>query len=440
VSRAASEDAAPEAALQPFRPGVDGPWDRAAAAHLVRRASFGMAPEAVERALGLGPEAAAADLLAARPEPEDVAFTQDAAGRVGSIESARAAWVYRMLFGANPAREKLTLFWHGHFATSQRKVEDAGLMVDQVALFRERGAGSFLELLQAVSRDPAMLVWLDGNLNRRGQPNENYARELMELFSLGIGNYTEADIKEAARAFTGWHVKERRFWLNDRAHDPGEKRVFGKTGPFGGEDIVRLCVEHAASPRHIASKLYAYYVQPAPGPELREALGRKLRASGFEIGPFLTALLSSRAFHAPGARRSLVAAPVDFTVGTLRTLGGRASPSAVVKAVAAMGQELYAPPSVKGWDTGMAWLSSTTLLGRYNFALSVVGTEGVRESRDLAAAIPWDRLPATPGGMVARLFPEGLAPATEQAVLAGADGTPRSVTAACLQLPEYQFV
>src|SRR5213593_5286603 len=157
-----------EEALLPFRPGVDGPWDRGAAAHLARRSGFGMPEEVVAQILELEPPRAAAELLEKKPEREDVEFTSEAARRLGSIDAARAAWVYRMLFSSSSAREKLTLFWHGHFATSQRKVEDARLMIRQIDLFRQRCDGPFEELLLEVARDPAMLVWLDGNSNRRG--------------------------------------------------------------------------------------------------------------------------------------------------------------------------------------------------------------------------------------------------------------------------------
>ncbi|MBI4605615.1 MAG: DUF1800 domain-containing protein [Planctomycetes bacterium] len=426
--------------LLPFRPGVDGAWDRAAAAHLARRAGFGMPEGLVSKVLELGPEAAPRWLLEERPEPDDVRFTEEVASRVGSLESAQASWVYRMLLGASPAREKLVLFWHGHFATSARKVEDVGFMLDQIALFRSKGPGPFEDLLLAVSRDPAMLVWLDGNMNRRGKPNENYARELMELFSLGIGNYTEGDIKEAARAFTGWHVKDGRFWYNERAHDGGEKLVFGKTGAFGGEDVVRLSIEHPACPELIARKLFEHYVHPSPDAELRRELGRALRERGMRIGDFLAALLASRVFYSTRARRSLVATPVDFAVGALRTLEARAGARAVSKAIAAMGQELLAPPSVKGWDAGHAWLNSTTLLARYGFAAAAAGLGGAGSSLDLAAEVPWSRLESAAGGIIERFFPEGLEPSLAGELRSSSGGDPKALAAGCLQLPESQFI
>jgi uncharacterized protein (DUF1800 family) len=395
----------------------------------------------VDRLLELGPEAAARDLLEPRPEVEDVEFTNRTAARLESVDAAQSAWVHRMLLGANPAIEKLALFWHGHFATSVRKVEKANLMMRQVALFREKGTGPFGDLLEGVARDPAMIAWLDGNLNRRGKPNENFARELFELFALGIGNYTERDIKEAARAFTGWHSQGGDFWFNERAHDTGPKTVLGRTGPFGGEDVLRLSIEHEACAGFIAEKLFEFYVRPAPSPELRRELARAYRESGLRTGEFLARLLSSRVFHAPGSRRAIVATPADFAVGGLRTLGARASAKAVASSLADMGQELLAPPSVKGWDMGHAWLSSTTLLARYGFAMGVAGWSDLGALEGLNPRVDWDRLSDGGGRAVIDLFfPEGLPGGVVSELIEGAKGDPRSVAMGCLELPEGQYV
>jgi uncharacterized protein (DUF1800 family) len=403
-----------------------------------------MPEEAVARILELGPSRAAAELLERKAELEDVEFTSESAQRLGSMEAAQAAWVYRMLFGSNPAREKLTLFWHGHFATSQRKVDDARLMIRQIDLFRDKGAAPFEDLLLEVARDPAMLIWLDGNSNRRGHPNENFARELMELFSLGRGNYTEADIKEAARAFTGWHVRDREFWFNERAHDREGKRVFGREGPLGGEDIVHSCAASDACARFLAAKLFEFYVDPRISRELRLELGKAFRDCGGRTGDFLLKLFSSRIFYSSQARRSLVSTPVDYAVGSLRTLGARASAKALVRALTAMGQELLAPPSVKGWDMGEAWLSSTTLLARYQFAMSLGGEGSVKGLEDLGIRVDWDRL-GSHRELLARFFPEGIPAPLADELLShellspGGEG-PKAVAAGCLELPEYQFI
>ncbi|HVR76739.1 MAG TPA: DUF1800 domain-containing protein [Planctomycetota bacterium] len=429
-----------EEALLPFRPGADGAWDRGSAAHLARRAAFGNTGGVISRILDLGPGEAATDLFLEKPETEDVAFASGIAKRVASLSAAQSSWAHRMLLGSNPALEKLALFWHGHFATSERKVENAGLMMRQVALLREKGAGPFEDLLLGIARDPAMLLWLDGNSNRSEAPNENFARELMELFSLGIGHYAEKDIKEAARAFTGWHSRNGEYWFNERTHDRGTKEVFGKSGPFGGEDVVRLCAERPECSELIASKLFEFYVHPAPGPDLRRELGRMYAGCGKRTAEFLARLLSSRVFYSGGARRSLVSTPADFTVGSIRTLEARASAQGVVSAMTAMGQELLAPPSVKGWDMGQAWLSSTTLLARYSFATSLAGVAGAKVSGGLEAKVPWESLGDGVEGLAERLFPEGLSAKVLDDLRASAGGDAKSLVVGCLQLPEYQFV
>jgi uncharacterized protein (DUF1800 family) len=421
--------------LEPFRPAEDGAWDRVAAAHLTRRATFGSPPEFVDELLELGPEKAAKRLLEKREPGAGVDVVASAARHVGSLENVQGWWVYRMLRGAWPAIDKLALFWHGHFATSDTKIEKPRLMMRQIELFQKKGTGPFEDLLQEVSRDPAMLLWLDNNSNRRGKPNENFARELMELFSLGIGNYTEEDIKQAARAFTGWHVRRGEFWFNRRAHDDREKSVFGKKGTFGGEDVVKLCVETSSCPEFIATKLFEYYVAPDPAPELRTALGKLFASCGRNTGEFLAKLWSSRVFYAASSRRALVSSPADYVVGSLRSLGARANATHLASAMGLMGQDLLRPPTVKGWDTGMAWLNSNTLIARFRFAASLAGGD------ELQANVGWDKLEKDGvDGVVARLFPEGLPKAVLAALKEAAGSDLKLAVPGCLQLPEYQYV
>ncbi len=420
------------ATIQPYRPGVDGPWGRAEASHLVRRLAFGAPPELVAAAQSASPNAAAEDLLRLRPESEDVEFVRARVEPQRSIAAVQGAWLYAMMHSTNPAREKLALFWHGHFATSDRKIEQPNLMHRQIELFRRLGAGGFGELAHAVAKDPAMLLWLDGNSNRSGRPNENFARELMELFTLGIGNYTEADIKEAARAFTGWHVRNGEFVFERRAHDRGEKTVFGRSGAWEGHQIVDFCLEKAACARFIATKLYEFYVAPNPSPELAAALAEMYEAGGKSTAEFVAKLCSSRAFFAPEARRALVASPVDFAVGALRTLGGSTSATELAESLAEMGQDICRPPSVKGWKSGLDWLSSTTLVARMRFASTFV-----RAGRH-HTHIAWTDL-AQPS-VIERFFPEGLDSKTQEAVIETAEADRAAIAEGCLQLPEAQFV
>ncbi len=427
-------------ALAPFRPGPDGEWNRAAAAHLARRAGFGMPPAEVEKLLKLGPAAAAENWFGAdEEEPESERLLQSAR-LFGTLESAQSWWTHQLLNGKNALREKMALFWHGHFATSNRKVEDARLMLDQVLLFRKSGLGPFEDLVQKVAKDPAMLIWLDNNSNRRGQPNENFARELMELFTLSIGNYNEQDIKEAARAFTGWHIRDKSFWFNQNAHDQGEKRVFGKGGVRQGEEVVKLCVEQKASARYLAAKLFKFFVHPAPEAELAGQLGQAFEACGRHTGKYLKTILSSRIFYRPEARRSIISSPADFVLGALRTLGAIASPRRLAQHLGDMGQDLLQPPNVKGWDGGRDWISATSQIARLKFALELV------EEKPLHTAVPWDQFTAREGkslvdSLLERLLPDGLeagARADFDQAIAGADL--KKALAAALQLPEYQMV
>jgi len=374
-------------ALERYVPGRDGPFGFDEAAHLARRAGFSLAAEGVEELARAGPDGAV-ELLFRGDEGDEARALAAQAGLVCELDDLpklQALWVARMAATRAPALEKLALFLHGHFATSFEKVKRSAWMWQQYRLFREQGAGPFRELLLAVSRDPAMLVWLDSNSNERGRPNENYAREVMELFSLGVGHYGERDVQEAARAFSGWHVKDGRFWFNPRAHDDGEKELLGRRGPLDGGDVVDLCVANRACPRFLADKLLRFYVAPDPPEEWVEGFAAVLVQEELAIGPALRRLFASRAFYAGAARVALVGSPIDFCVGTLRRLRGRARWRAVAEAAAAMGQALFAPPNVKGWDGDRAWINSRTLLERARFATGVAYGDG-----SLGAVVAWE--------------------------------------------------
>ena len=421
--------------LEPFRPGKDGPWDYSAAAHLARRLTFGSPRKLVQKILELGPRAAPTALLADRDETPEMLAVADSQRRIGSTESVQTWWAHRMLRGNSPARDKLALFWHDHFATSDTKVRDARLMMDQVRIFLRLGPGSFHALLKAMAKDPAMLIWLDGNSNRRGEPNENFARELMELFSLGVGNYTEEDIKEAARAFTGWHVKDRRFWFNQRAHDTGAKTIFGINGNFDGNDVIRACLEKRVCAEFIAEKLFNYYLGTPVSGELRKALGELYLASAHNIGSLVEKLVSSREFYAAHARRSILSSPVDFTIGTLRTLDAAAGAERLPVEMSRMGMDILRPPSVKGWQKGKAWLNSNTLLSRYRFANTLAGSTG-NDPR-----IPWDKLKKEGvEGIFSLLFPEGLDEKIRKTIVGETGNDLKLMVTALVELPEHQYI
>jgi len=279
----------------------------------------------------------------------------------------RAWWLREMLATESPLTERMTLFWHGHFATSQQKVRSNQLMYRQNVLLRREALGNFGTLLHAIARDPAMLVYLDNAGSRRGAPNENFAREVMELFTLGEGRYGEADVKEAARAFTGWSLERgtgeftyRRIW-----HDYGEKTVLGRKGRFDGDDILDVLLERPETARFIAAKLWREFISPQPDAAEVERWAQVFREARYEVKPLLRAIFLSKAFWAEENRSALVKSPVDLAVGTMRASGMNPFDlRPAVFACASLGQNLFAPPNVKGWPGGNAWIDSATLLAR----------------------------------------------------------------------------
>ena len=287
-------------ALRPWQPGK-GAWNYDAAAHLWRRAGFGATPAALDRWADGTPAAAVAVAVSG---PADDKATRElekiyrSVMGTSSVDSARAWLLTRMARGGHPLREKLALFWHGHFATSVLKVTHVDWMLRQYRLFLDLGLGKFAALLDAVTRDPAMIRWLDNETNTKGKPNENYARELFELFTLGDGNYTENDIQEAARAFTGWRILKHRYHFSASQHDEGQKTVLGKTGNFNGEDICRIALDREACGRFLARKLLRFFVTPEPAADIVASFGAELKKREYDMASALTLLFSSRYFFA----------------------------------------------------------------------------------------------------------------------------------------------
>jgi uncharacterized protein (DUF1800 family) len=279
----------------------------------------------------------------------------------------RGWWMREMLDTPSPLTERMTLFWHGHFATSQQKVRSPQLMYRQNVLLRSEALGNFGRLLHAVARDAAMLIYLDNASSRKQAPNENFAREVMELFTLGEGRYGEADVKEAARAFTGWSLERatgeftyRRAW-----HDYGEKTVLGRKGRFDGDDILDVLLERPETARFIATKLWREFISPQPDAAEVERWAHVFREARYEVKPLLHAIFLSKAFWAEENRSALVKSPVDLVVGTMRASGMNPFDlRPAVFACASLGQNLFAPPNVKGWPGGNAWIDSATLLAR----------------------------------------------------------------------------
>jgi uncharacterized protein (DUF1800 family) len=300
-------------------------------------------------------------------------------------------WLQEMLATDSPLTERMTLFWHDHFTSSLQKVRSPILMYRQNLLLRSHALGSFAELLRAVSKNPAMLVYLDTAASRRGQPNENFAREVMELFTLGEGHYSEQDVKEAARAFTGWSIEPGtgEFRYRPFFHDGGAKALFGRSGDLDGDDVLDLLLARPETSRLIAAKLWREFVSPGPADERERAqleqVARTFRETGYSIRAALRELLLSEAFWARSNRGALVKSPADLVVGTLREFRiGYADPLPFVLVMRQLGQDLFAPPNVKGWPGGEAWISSKTLLARRQFVERLLRVD---ESRMLPASM-----------------------------------------------------
>ena len=358
-------------ALKPWQPSDADPWDFDAAAHLWRRAAFAAPTAQVEKTLRGSPAEAVARMVdgPARDKPvEGLETIYDVILGANSEGSARAWLLSRMLRADYQLREKMGLFWHNHFATSIAKVRELSWMMRQYRLFLDHGLGRFAKLVDALTRDPAMIRWLDNDTNQKGQANENYARELFELFTLGVGNYTEKDIQEAARAFTGWHTLHDSFHFSRTLHDDGTKTVLGQTGRFGGEDICRIALEQEACGRFLAGKLLRFFVLPDPPKGVVASLGDEMRKSGYDIKATLEILLGSRLFFSKDARRSIIKSPIDYLVGAARSLEIKADATALVAPLRELGQDLLAPPSVKGWPGQREWINTATWLTRVNAA------------------------------------------------------------------------
>ena len=312
--------------------------------------------------------------------------------RASMLETNRLAywWAERMLNNPYPLQEKLALFWHGHFATNENKVRDYRKMLQQLELFHQHGHGNFRDLLIGVAQGPAMLAFLDAGVNVKGSPNENFAREIMELFTMGPGNYSEEDIREAARAFTGWNFRGLDFVINADQHDSGEKTFLGQTANFDGIAIIDRILEQPVTAEFIAAKLYRYFVREELSPELQAQLGNVLREQNYALKPLLKTIFLSRDFYSPESVGAHIKSPVELVVSTYKKLALKEIPGVpdFNETTASFGQQLFQPPTVAGWAQGRSWITPGLLLSRGNFVYEVLFPN--------INFIPHDRYPADP--------------------------------------------
>jgi uncharacterized protein (DUF1800 family) len=354
-------------------------WTVKEASHLLNRTTFTATADEVNAALLLGREETVRRLIAGESltgaEQSLMSFDEVKADGKGlkaeQMKDYEVYWLYRMLNTQAPLHEKVALFWHGHFATSKRKVNNVSFMANQIDMFRDEGMGNFKDLVLKVGKDPAMMEWLDANSNRKGKANENYAREVMELFTLGIGNYTEDDIKNAAKAFTGWTVNNNtgEVKFNKNNHDTTVKKVLGEQGNFNETTVVDVLFDQQALPLFMATKLLRFFAVDDPSSEWVAKVGADFSRQK-TVADVLQNLFLSDEFYKPEYQLALIKTPAEYTAGVLRTLDLPLART-FTNYMARMGQELYYPPDVAGWRGGPTWLMSSSVLARYQFAQNV---------------------------------------------------------------------
>jgi uncharacterized protein (DUF1800 family) len=453
--------AGPLDALSALRPYA-GPWNRRLAAHLLRRAGFGGSPADVDRLAAMTPHDAVdslvrfADASRLPDAPAELAmdYAQPGAQRMAAgaqadpnanpdarakiimaIGQARRRnaiamqtwWLNRMIQTPAPLQEKMTLFWHGHFTSALQKGVTGQELVAQNQLYRRYALGNVRDLTLAVSQDPAMLKYLDNNRNDKAHPNENYARELMELFTLGIGNYTEQDVRESARAFTGWTLRRPimggGFIVNAAQHDDGVKTFLGRSGNFDGKDIVSIIFQQPAAPKYFARKLLGFFVYEDPEPALVDQVAALITKNDFNLQPVMSTLLRSNVFFSDRAYRALVKSPVEFVVGTHQAFGIGQVELPTLAVLRQMGQVLFYPPSVKGWDGGAQWLNSQTVLTRENFANAVASNPMMMEAPWLAPVTRTMKPQAIAQALVQTLLQGDVSPASSAKLVSFLNGS-----------------
>jgi uncharacterized protein (DUF1800 family) len=461
--------------LQPFSPD-DGAFTPVQAAHLLNRATFGGTADDIAKAVKLGPVGAVEWLLDFPDAPADEQSKTDVpdlstiegypktfaerrrlfeglspqerqdlqqrlnnANRQATAEIVRW-WLGRMIRGPYLMQEKLTLLWHGHFTSNATDERSAWLMWRQHEVLRQHAAGNFRSFVHEISRDPAMIDYLNNQQNRKGKPNENYARELMELFTLGVGNYSENDIKEAAKAFTGWGHDGDDYIFRRNFHDDGPKTFFGRTGNFNGNDIIDIILSGDVSPRYIGAKVFGWLAYEGVDESLAGALALAMKQSNYELRPLLRLILTSKAFYSPTAMFNQIKSPVQLLMGTCRQMGISLPDRGQLRGwLDSMGQMPLNPPNVKGWPGGRTWINTSTLFARYNACITLAGKidkdrlipPGLKSPREIVQH--WVKT------LIQRPIPEDKLASLIQVANSGDRDSIRKVVELIVSMPEYQL-
>ncbi len=371
----------PKWAWAAYQPDADHPWNLPLAAHLMRRAAFGASWQQLQSALEDGPQTTIDRIV--RPEADVAAFDKsldeydNAAGRSGNTVALRAWWLRRIIQTPFPLQEKMTLFWHSRLGISNDRVKDAAMMAGHIRLLRGQALGNYTELLDGVMNDPAIFLGYDAQSSRKALPNENLPRQLLARLTLGPEHFGQEDLREASRAFTGWFVLRGDLRFFEREHDTGPKTVLGKKGNWTARDVVRIVLEDPAAPRMLVRELYRWFISESAEPDssLLDPL-TDLLAEDYNVGRVVETMLRSNLFFSSEAYRQRVKSPVEYAVGIVKGLAGTVPTLPLGNDLAGLGQNLFHPPTTKGWVGGRYWLNAATVLGRANLAHAMLAPKG----------------------------------------------------------------
>jgi uncharacterized protein (DUF1800 family) len=362
----------PEDAWAEYLPTTDDPWDERKARHLLQRTNYAARAEELERALQQTPARVADALVdqATEDATQDgtFEFLRNQLVTSNNTEALGSWWVYRFFFTESPLRERMTLNWHSHFATSADKVPSTKLMLNQNRLLRRNALGSFRDLTHGISQDPAMLIYLDSATNRKAHPNENYARELMELFCLGEGHYSETDVVELARCFTGWEIRRDKYRFNAYQHDDEPKKILGKKDSFPESTAIDWVLDQPRCSQYLADRIYRWLIadEPIPSTPFLQPIADELQQNDLRVEPAIRLILKSRWFYSTAALARRIKSPVEYLLSITRPLHITSNMSELANDLRRMGQSLFFPPNVKGWEGGRTWINASTLLSRAN--------------------------------------------------------------------------